>query len=214
MANTYEYNGEQFSHDDMLEAYGDDAGIQQAIEKHGIVKLSDEPTVETDNQEEPKKKKAVVQKGAGTTVKKSTASKSVNGFSASPKVDISKPIQTDLSALGGPKPKAEPVDLRTKEFKKQEDIRKKAEANAAELDIARSKAKMAKAAVVTDKHYKEYSEAIKPSDEFKSSLDKQIQDELAKDGTYIEYQTTPKMSLKSQRQNHISTMHFLRKLKK
>jgi hypothetical protein len=81
MPKTYEYNGEIFTYEDMLEAYGDDAGVQNAVKQFGI---KEQGNIQEDVPVVPGKKKTVAAKGAVATGQKNGASKKATGSSAYP----------------------------------------------------------------------------------------------------------------------------------
>jgi hypothetical protein len=198
MPKTYEYNGETFTHEDMLEAYGDDAGVQNAVKQFGIKEQGND---QDDIPQDPGKKKTVVARGATATVTKGGASKKVTGSSVSPKQTPSSfaitPGVSDFGAkvAGDLKQQGFKELGQTPEYKKQQAEKNKALKEQQDLDQAKMEARNAASAERLRKKSEvhiRFIQSTKPKEEQILQLDDEIQRELKKDGTDQEYMVYPK----------------------
>lgn len=186
MPKTYEYNGETFTHEDMLEAYGDDTGVQNAVKQFGIKEQGND---QEDIPVAPGKKKAVAAKGANVTVQKNGASKKVTGSSVS-----LIPGVNDFGAniTGGTNQSS---IMLTEQYKKEQTKKNKALKEQQAIDQAEMEARNAASAERLRKksevHVK-FLQSTKPKEDQLSQLDNEIKSELDRDGKEEEYMVYPK----------------------
>jgi hypothetical protein len=191
MPKTYEYNGEIFTHEDMLEAYGDDTGVEQAVKEFGIKETSDN---EQEIPKEPGKKKTVAVKDANATVQKSGASKQVTGSSG-----LLIPGVNDFGARITGKANQQGFDFKqsgqTLEYRKQQEKKIQAEKEQQAIDKAEMEVKYAASAErfrkKSDAHAK-FLQVTKPKQEQLSEIENEIKNELDKNGKFTERMVYPR----------------------
>ena len=187
MPKTYEYNGEIFTHEDMLEAYGDDTGVQNAVKQFGIKEQGND---QEDIPVVPGKKKTVAAKDAVVAGQKNGASKKVTGSS----VSLIPGVNDFGAQLTGKTPGFKEYG-QSPEFKKQQVEKNKALKNQQVLDQAKMEARNAASAERLRKKSEAHSrflEYTKPKEEQLSQLELEIKSELDKDGKEEETMVYPK----------------------
>ena len=187
MPKTYEYNGEIFTHEDMLEAYGDDTGVQNAVKQFGIKEQGND---QEDILVTPGKKKTVAAKDANATVLKNGASKKATGSS----VSLIPGVNDFGAQLAGKAPGFKEYG-QSSEFKKQQVEKNKVSREQQAIDQAKMEARNAASAERLRKQSEAHSrflEYTKPKEEQLSELDFDIKNELGKDGKEEETMVYPK----------------------